>query len=77
VYARWTTGSNRATAAPFVILHASGSTTVNVNQQQNNGVWVLLGTFNMNAGTADRVKLSCWTTAGYYVIADAVKFVKQ
>ena len=77
VYARWTTGSNRATAAPFIVYHSGGSTTVNMNQQSNNGTWVLLGTFNMYQGTADRVKLSCWTTAGYYVIADAVQFVKQ
>lgn len=77
VYARWTAGTNRAAAAPYIIYHTSGSTTVNVNQQTNGGTWVLLGTFSMYQGTADRVKLSCWTTVGYYVVADAVKFVKQ
>lgn len=77
VYARWTSGSNRAASAPYLIYHAAGSTTVNINQQVNGGGWQLLGTFNLNAGTAERVKLSCWTTAGYYVVADAVKFVKQ
>lgn len=77
VYARWTTGSNRATSAPYIVYHTGGSTTVNVNQQANNGTWVLLGTFNMNAGTANRVALSCWTTAGFFVIADAVRFEQQ
>lgn len=78
VYARWTTGSNRSTTAPYVVYHSGGSTTVNVNQQLNNGTWVLLGTFNLFQGsTADRVKLSCWTTTGFYVVADAVRFVKQ
>lgn len=77
VYARWTAGTNRAKAAPYIIYHTSGSTTVNVNQQTNGGTWVLLGTFSMYQGTADRVKLSCWTTVGYYVVADAVKFIKQ
>ena len=77
VYARWTAGSNRATAAPYVVLHSGGSTTVAANQQQNNGTWVLLGTFQMNAGTAARVRLSCWTSSGSYVVADAVKFEPQ
>lgn len=77
VYARWTAASNRATAAPYIVYHAGGQTTVNVNQQTNNGTWVLLGTFNMNAGTANRVALSCWTTPGFFVIADAVRFEQQ
>lgn len=76
VYARWTTGGNRATAAPYIVYHTGGSTVVNINQQQNNGTWVQLGVFNMNAGTATRVALSCWTSSGSYVIADGVRFVK-
>ncbi|MGF1571727.1 MAG: hypothetical protein ACFCU1_01500 [Sumerlaeia bacterium] len=49
-----------------------------MNQQANNGAWVLLGTWNLFQGTtADRIKLSCWTTPGAFVIADAVRFVKQ
>lgn len=77
VYARWTSGTNRATVAPYQIVHSGGTTTVNVNQQTNNGTWVLLGTFNFTAGSAERVRLSCWTTLGYYVVADAVKFDLQ
>jgi hypothetical protein len=78
VYARWTAATNRSTTAPYIVYHTGGSTTVNVNQQNNNGAWVLLGTYNFFQGsTADRVKLSCWTTAGFYVVADAVRFVKQ
>lgn len=77
VYARWTTGSNRSTTAPFQVTHSGGTTTVNANQQNNDGTWVLLGTWNFTSGTAARVKLSCWTTAGFVVIADAVKFDLQ
>src|SRR5690606_12460619 len=78
VYVRYTAGTNRAASAPYIIYHTGGSTTVGVNQQANGGTWVSVGTYNLAAGsTADRVKLSCWTTAGYVVIADAVKFVKQ
>ncbi|MCX7719495.1 MAG: hypothetical protein N2111_13990, partial [Candidatus Sumerlaeaceae bacterium] len=77
VYVWYTAGSNRATAAPYQVTHTGGTTTVNVNQQANGGQWVLLGTWNFYQGTAVRVRLSCWTTAGYYVIADAVKFERQ
>lgn len=77
VFARWTTDPNRATASPYTVIHAGGSTTVTVNQQQNNGTWVLLGTYTLNSGTSTRVQLSCWTTSGQYVIADAVKFEAQ
>ncbi|MBL4762790.1 MAG: hypothetical protein JKY93_08830, partial [Gammaproteobacteria bacterium] len=37
VYAQWTTGSNRATNAPYTINHANGSNTINANQQTNGG----------------------------------------
>ncbi len=76
VFARWTTGGNRATSAPYIVIHNGGSTTINANQQQNNGVWMSLGTYSFNSGSADRVLLSCWTSSGDYVIADAVRFVK-
>lgn len=77
VYARWTSGTNRATAAPYIITHSGGTATINVNQQINGGQFNLLGTWTFSSGTAVRVKLSCWTTLGYYVIADAIKMVKQ
>jgi len=78
VYARWTAGTNRATSAPFAVYHAGGTTTVNVNQQNNNNAWVSLGTYTFNSGSGvDRVGLSCWTTSGTVVVADAVKFVQQ
>lgn len=77
VFARWAADPNRATAAPFIVTHNSGSTTVNVNQQLNGGTWVSLGTYAFNAGSANRVALSCWTSSGSFVVADAVRFVKQ
>jgi hypothetical protein len=76
VYVWYPQGSNRSTTAPFMISTSTGSTTVSVNEQINGGQWVNLGAFSMNAGT-NTVKLSCWTTAGFVVVADAVKWVKQ
>ncbi|GAB4322200.1 MAG: hypothetical protein Kow0059_17170 [Candidatus Sumerlaeia bacterium] len=75
VYAWWSAGSNRAASAPYLIYHSGGTATVYVNQQTNGGKWNLLGSYSFGSGN-QQVKLSCWTTAGYYVIADAVRFYK-
>ncbi|MEQ8820721.1 MAG: D-alanyl-D-alanine carboxypeptidase [Sumerlaeia bacterium] len=78
VFVRYTAGSNRATSAPYIVYHTGGSTTVNVNQTTGGGTWKSLGTYSLYQGsTANRVALSCWTGSGTYVIADAVRFVKQ
>ncbi len=66
-------GSNRSQTAGHVISHSTGSTTVVVNQQINGGQWLNIGTYNMNSG-ANTVKVSCWTTTGFVVMADAVKW---
>jgi len=70
IYAWWTAASNRAPSAPYIL---PNGTTVYVNQQTNGGQWNLLGTVNLAAGN-QTTKLSCWTTSGYYVIADAIKY---
>lgn len=76
VYAWWSQGTNRSASAPYVIQRAGGSTTVYKNQQTNGGAWRSLGTFNMNTGE-NTVSLSCWTTTGFVVIADAIKIVAR
>lgn len=76
VFAWWSQGSNRSASAPYVISRAGGTTTVNRNQQTNGGSWQSLGLHRMNQGT-NSVKLSCWTTTGFVVIADAVKIVAR
>ncbi len=73
VSAWWSQGTNRSTTAPYIVYHSGGSTTVQKNQQANGGSWQLLGSWNMNAGS-NQVKLSCWTTTGFVVIGDAVKW---
>lgn len=75
VYAWWTAASDRATAAPYLVYHSGGTATVNKNQQSAGGQWNLLGSYSFGSGNRE-VKLSCWTTAGYYVVADAVRFYK-
>ncbi|HEU5078795.1 MAG TPA: cellulase family glycosylhydrolase [Opitutaceae bacterium] len=74
VYARWVTNANRATNVPIDINSATGTTTVTVNQQTNNGVWVLLGRFQLNAGAAGSVVIRNDGANGY-VIADAIEYI--
>jgi len=76
VYAWWSQGSNRSTAAPFKIYRSGGTDTVNVNQQANGGKWNLLGTKTFVAGS-NKIELSCWAPTGYIVVADAIKLVRQ
>jgi uncharacterized lipoprotein YddW (UPF0748 family) len=76
IYAWWSQGTNRSTTAPYVVYYGATSSTVNKNQQTGGGTWQSLGTFPLNAGS-NQVKLSCWTTAGYNVIADAIKIVAR
>lgn len=73
VYAWWSQGTNRSATAPYMVVHSSGTTTVQKNQQTGGGAWQLLGSWPMNAGS-NQVRLSCWTTTGYVVIADAIKW---
>jgi hypothetical protein len=73
VAAWWPQGANRSATASYSVSHAGGTATVQVNQQINGGRWNSLGTWSMNAGN-NTAKLSCWTTTGYIVVADAVKW---
>ena len=70
----WVAGSNRSSTAPYVAFNASGTEVgrASANQQLNGGKWNALGTWIFSAGW-NKVQLSRWTTAGYVVIADAVR----
>src|SRR5438552_5664297 len=73
VSARWTSGPNRASNAPYVVTHAAGSTSVSVDQRTNGGEWQSLGTFSFRPGSDEHVTLS--DKADGIVIADAVRWV--
>ena len=70
----WTSGTNRAPSAPYLVWTATGErlATVYVNQQGGGGRWNTLGTWSFPAGW-NKVQLSRWTTPGYVVVADAVR----
>lgn len=69
ISAWWCAGTNRSSTAPYVLTDGA---TVRCNQQTNGGKWNVLGTKSITAGSRN-VKLSCWTTTGYVVVADAIK----
>lgn len=73
VSAWWSQGANRSATAPYVL---PNGTTVNANQQAGGGAWNLLGTSSLTAGTSAVTKLSCWTTTGFIVLADAIRYTK-
>jgi hypothetical protein len=75
VQAWWTAAGDRSTKAPFLIYDANQVQldTVYVNQQQNGGKWVDLGTYSFTTGW-NVVALSRWTTGSGVVVADAVRF---
>ena len=70
----WVAGSNRATAASFIIYNANGAELGRVakNQQTAGGQWNTLGTYAFTAGW-NRVVLSRWQAPGSVVVADAIR----
>lgn len=73
VFVRWTAHTNRASNVPIDLISSAGVTTRIVDQRQQNGTWVSLGTCPFSVGTAGSVLIRNTSTDGY-VVADAVKF---
>ncbi|NUP88896.1 MAG: family 10 glycosylhydrolase [Candidatus Sumerlaeia bacterium] len=74
VAVQYRSGSNRTTSTVYSISTASGNQQRTVDQTQNNLTWVVLGTFNMSAGSATVTLDATSSTGGSVVIADAVRF---
>ena len=68
--------TNASASVPHLITHTAGSTTVNANQQTNDGNWSWLGRFNFAAGTAGNVRVKDnFPESGKVAIADGLKLV--
>ncbi|WP_329086238.1 golvesin C-terminal-like domain-containing protein [Streptosporangium sp. NBC_01469] len=78
VQVSYTAHENRASNAPFTIVHAGGTSVVRIDQRKpgttepRGGSWVSLGKYRMTAGPA-RIELS--NAANGFVIADAVRLL--
>ncbi|GAA3561375.1 exo-alpha-sialidase [Kribbella ginsengisoli] len=81
VLVSYTADPNRASNAKYAVRHATGTTTVTVNQRvratpdNRTGEWLPLGIFTFKAGLAGYVQLT--DAADGFVIADAVRFRRQ
>ena len=47
VFARWTSGPNRASNATYVVTHAAGTASITVDQRSKGGDWQSLGSFGV------------------------------
>lgn len=70
----WVAGTNRSSAAAFIVYNAAGTELgrVPVDQRANGSRWVALGSFAFTAGW-NRVVLSRWSAPGAVVVADAIR----
>jgi N-acetylmuramoyl-L-alanine amidase len=73
VFARWSSGPNRATDVTYQVAYNGGTQPVTVNQQNNGGTWQSLGSFEFQTGKSQGVTLT--DKAGGVVVADAIRFV--
>ncbi|MGI9146320.1 MAG: L,D-transpeptidase family protein [Chloroflexota bacterium] len=73
VFARWTSGENRATNALYFVSSDAGTVPITQNQQVNGGTWQSLGSFDFQPGKNEGVTLS--DRANGVVVADAVRWV--
>lgn len=77
VYARWVgTVGTIAPDAKYTVHHAGGTTTLTMNQKENQATWNLLGTFSLDPTAGHKVVLSDEATAGLNVAADAIRYVR-
>lgn len=75
VQAWWPSTSGYNASTPIGIDTTSGLKWVWVNQRDNGGKWISLGTFEMAAGDRENVRVSRWTSGSGYVVADAMRIV--
>ena len=73
VFARWTSGPNRASNATYVVSGGSGPVSVKVDQRSGGAAWSSLGTFTFVAGAGQGVALS--DHADGVVVADAIRWL--
>ena len=68
--------TNASASVPHLITHHGGATTVNANQQTNDGNWSWLGRFNFATGTNGNIRvLDNFPEPGGVAVADGIKLV--
>ncbi|TCJ20700.1 N-acetylmuramyl-L-alanine amidase [Rubrobacter taiwanensis] len=77
VFAWWPTDRGYNNRTRFLIRTTDGWKRRVVNQRQNGGRWVWLGTFNMPAGDRWNIRIPRRSSGKGYIIADAVRIVER
>lgn len=78
VYIWYSAGGDRTSQAEVTVHHDGTDTVYLINQQQNGGMWVYLGTWAMTPGTSSYVRIANnGLDIGKIVVADAVRFYAQ
>jgi uncharacterized lipoprotein YddW (UPF0748 family) len=67
-------GTNRVQDAPFTVEYAGGSETFTINQKERAELWIVLGSFDFEAGWGGAVILTNQASGGDVIIADAVRW---
>ncbi len=75
IYAWWPTAGATSASARYGVSTASGTKWTEVNQQRDGGMWVKLGTYEMEVGDSYAVQVSPEGGSGS-VVADAVAVVR-
>jgi hypothetical protein len=80
VYAWWSANVgddtyDRDSQADYVVTHADGQTVVTVDQDDDSGEWVLLGTYGFEAGTGGFISLPHDADDASPTVADAVRLI--
>jgi hypothetical protein len=73
VYARWPASSANTATAQYAVTHAGGTSEVTLNQKQNGGAWMPLGSWSFAPDAGHKVMLTA--AAVGTTIADALLFV--
>jgi type IV pilus assembly protein PilY1 len=76
VFAKYKSFADRTDKLPYTITHAGGTKTIDIDQRNNGGVWVSLGTYSFATGKAIvTINFHVNDINKDVVCADAVKFV--
>lgn len=76
VYGRWPANARFNNRTVFSIITANGRVNRTVNQRNNGGRWVSLGTHAMSAGDTYSIQVSNRSSGKGLIVADAVRIVR-
>ncbi len=75
LFAWWVAASNRCKNTPFIVVHASGSDTVRLDQTINGSKWNRIGSYYLSGDSSEAIVISNAGTVGTYIVADAVRII--